>query len=241
MSIGEFVEATTAAETTDEIRDLLTREVERLGFSYTAFSQVSRYQETGDLSALAVVLTFPQEWTEHYVRQGYADIDPVHHFARHSARAFTWDQVRGQKGLLPRQQAVLEECRIAGMAYGITVPLFGPRGTTAVLSAAGDRRELEDVGRLRMVAALAAQFHIAHQALEQAEPEVPDFVPLSPREREVLAWSAQGKSNWAISEILAISESAVNFHITNAMRKLQTSNRVMAVLKAIRHGFIQVS
>lgn len=240
MSVGEFVDATTQAETVEEVRGLLTREIERLGFAYTAFSNVSRYQETGDLSCLAVVLTFPQEWTEHYVRQGYADIDPVHHFARHSARPFTWDQVRSLNTLLPRQQTILEECRIAGMAYGVTVPLFGPRGTTALLSVAGDRRELEDTSRLRVIAALATQFHMAHQALEQPEADVPEFVPLTGREREVLTWSAQGKSNWVISEILGISESAVNFHITNAMRKLQATTRIMAVLKAIRHGLIQV-
>lgn len=240
MSVADFVEATTQADSTDEIRRLLTDAVERLGFAYTAFSDVSRYQETGDLDCLAVVLTFPEEWTDHYVRQGYADIDPVHHFARHSPRAFTWDQVRAQKGLLPRQQTILEECRIAGLPHGVTVPLFGPRGSTALLSVAGAGRELEDPGKLRLVSTLAAQFYIAHQALLENEPEVPDFVPLTGREREVLTWSARGKSNWAISEILHISERSVNFHITNAMRKLQASTRIMAVLKAIRHGLIQV-
>jgi DNA-binding CsgD family transcriptional regulator len=67
---------------------------------------------------------------------------------------------------------------------------------------------------------------------------VPEFVPLTPREREVLLWAARGKSNWDISQILSVSESAVNFHITNAMRKLDATGRVMAVLKAIRHGLI---
>jgi DNA-binding CsgD family transcriptional regulator len=41
--------------------------------------------------------------------------------------------------------------------------------------------------------------------------------PLTPREREVLAWSAQGKSAWEIGTILSV---AVDEHAQTAMRKL---------------------
>ncbi|MGF1612009.1 MAG: LuxR C-terminal-related transcriptional regulator [Kiloniellales bacterium] len=40
--------------------------------------------------------------------------------------------------------------------------------------------------------------------------------------------------------ILGISEFTVNFHLKKAMRKLGTSSRVLAVVKAIRYGLIHV-
>ena len=61
---------------------------------------------------------------------------------------------------------------------------------------------------------------------------------LSSRERACLDWAAQGKSSWDIGVILAISENTVNFHIKNAMRKLQTTSRTVAAIKAMQLGLI---
>lgn len=63
-------------------------------------------------------------------------------------------------------------------------------------------------------------------------------VTLSSRERSCLGWAAQGKSSWDIGAILAISENTVNFHIKNAMRKLQTTSRTVAAIKAMQLGLI---
>jgi len=52
---------------------------------------------------------------------------------------------------------------------------------------------------------------------------------LSPREREVLMWLRSGKTSWAISVILRISERTVNYHVNNIMRKLGVINRMQAV------------
>ncbi|WP_439402707.1 helix-turn-helix domain-containing protein [Bradyrhizobium sp. DASA03068] len=48
---------------------------------------------------------------------------------------------------------------------------------------------------------------------------------LSEREKQCLRWIEQGKSSWEIADILNVSENTVNFHVKNAMRKLETSSR----------------
>jgi DNA-binding CsgD family transcriptional regulator/TolB-like protein len=63
-------------------------------------------------------------------------------------------------------------------------------------------------------------------------------VTLSSREQVCLGWAAQGKSSWDIGAILAISENTVNFHIKNAMKKLQTTSRTVAAIKAMHLGLI---
>jgi DNA-binding CsgD family transcriptional regulator len=65
-------------------------------------------------------------------------------------------------------------------------------------------------------------------------------ITLSQRERDCLNWTAQGKSSWDIGMILAISENTVNFHVKNAMRKLGSTSRIVAVLKAVRLGLISM-
>ncbi|MER9702413.1 helix-turn-helix transcriptional regulator [Mesorhizobium sp. M0146] len=61
---------------------------------------------------------------------------------------------------------------------------------------------------------------------------------LSPREEECLLWAARGKSSWEVGMIIGISSNTVNFHIKNAMRKLDASSRTAAIVKAIGLGII---
>jgi DNA-binding CsgD family transcriptional regulator len=61
---------------------------------------------------------------------------------------------------------------------------------------------------------------------------------LTPREREVLAWTREGKSAWAVGQILSMSEHTVNYHLRNVMRKLDVSSKHLAILRALSLGLI---
>ena len=71
-----------------------------------------------------------------------------------------------------------------------------------------------------------------------AIPRAPAPVRLSPRESASLHWSAIGKTSWETARILGISESTVNFHLSNACAKLGVRGRRAAVVMALRLGLI---
>ena len=66
------------------------------------------------------------------------------------------------------------------------------------------------------------------------------LAPLTPREREVLALMAEGRSNTAIARLLVVSEGAVEKHVGNIFTKLnlppddEQHRRVLAVLAFLR-------
>lgn len=62
--------------------------------------------------------------------------------------------------------------------------------------------------------------------------------PLSPRELESLKLAFQGLTARASGEIMACSERTVNFHLANAMSKLQVDNKLAAVQRACWYGLI---
>lgn len=61
---------------------------------------------------------------------------------------------------------------------------------------------------------------------------------LTPREIEVLKWTADGKTSGEVSGILAVSENTVNFHVKNAVAKLQAANKTAAVVRAAMLGLL---
>lgn len=64
-----------------------------------------------------------------------------------------------------------------------------------------------------------------------APPSPEEEVRLTDRERDALAWVAEGKSDWEISVILGLSETTVRFHVDNGRKKLGAVNRAQAVAR----------
>lgn len=54
---------------------------------------------------------------------------------------------------------------------------------------------------------------------------------LSERQREILYWMHEGKTNWEIAQILSLSELNVKYHINQIFLKLEVRSRAQAVAK----------
>ena len=74
----------------------------------------------------------------------------------------------------------------------------------------------------------------------QAGKESPDPIAadLTPREVEVLSLLAEGLTNKAIAQRLAISDHTVKFHVNAILTKLDAQSRTDAVVRATRLGLL---
>jgi DNA-binding NarL/FixJ family response regulator len=66
------------------------------------------------------------------------------------------------------------------------------------------------------------------------------FVPLSPREMEIIRYITRGLSNKMIAHNLGISHQTVKNHMTSILRKLDVEDRTQAAIYAIRHGWVRL-
>jgi two-component system, NarL family, nitrate/nitrite response regulator NarL len=117
---------------------------------------------------------------------------------------------------------------------------------TAVLWAAGVRVLLRrELNGDRLWAAVQA----ARQGLVVLDASLSDKVltavsaaptpeELTPRERDVLQHLAEGLTNKAIAQRLAVSEHTIKFHVNALMSKLGAQSRTEAVVLATRQGWI---
>ncbi len=79
--------------------------------------------------------------------------------------------------------------------------------------------------------------HIHHTIIRIYKTDKANGLPaLSNREYEILKWVMEGKTNWAISQILTISEGTVKFHLANTYRKLEVVSRGHAIAKMLQLG-----
>jgi DNA-binding NarL/FixJ family response regulator len=67
------------------------------------------------------------------------------------------------------------------------------------------------------------------------------FVPLSPREMEILQFVTKGKSNKEIAQSLGISHQTVKNHMTSILKKLDVRDRTQAAVYALRRGWVRAS
>lgn len=136
-----------------------------------------------------------------------------------------------------------EEQAAFGLRTGVAMALHLPGGKHFLMGV--DREQAlpqHDNQMTRLLADLQLlAVHAQDAAVRLLGREVESKSPtphLTGREKQVLQWTMEGKSAWAVGEILQLSENTINFHLRNVMAKLEVSSKHQAVLKAMSLGLI---
>lgn len=180
---------------------------------------------------------YPQDWLSYYVENGYGQIDPTLIHGVGVRDAFSWKSMMSIRDLSPKQDLMMHQGKEAGLNDGVGVPLHGPMGECYGLGLASNDPNPDIERHIKAIQLLSSTFHQLYVSLHD-EARNAAGVSLTARETEVLQWISVGKSNWAIGEILNISEHGVDFHVRNILRKLDADSRITAVVKALQAGMI---
>lgn len=238
MRLADYIESSSRSETVEEAFAYYMKAAAELGFDRAMYSAIQAHPGS---EALCIAQAYPEDWIGHYVQSGYVTLDPVRRYGRYYRTPFTWrDMERGAR-LNPIERKIMDEARDSGLFDGVAVPLHGPNGELTGVGLASSAPN-PDAGRnLSHLAMITMQFHMVATLMTSTPSILPGHdANLTLREIEVLQWCAQGKSTWAISQILNISQSGVEFHLRNVYRKLEADNRITAVVKALYKGLISL-
>ncbi|ABK09926.1 MULTISPECIES: autoinducer binding domain-containing protein [Burkholderia] len=184
---------------------------------------------------LQIVGNHPREWEHRYVKFGYVTIDPIIKRVASQPRPVVWNAFDE-----PGDTAFWHDAACFGMRYGWSHGGYDRAGNLGVLTLVRDTTPLDadEISRLR--APCASLAHAAHAYLmpRLADPIAPVGTGLTLREREVLAWTADGKTAYEIGMIFGIAERTVKFHLQNAVVKLDAMNKTHAATKAAMLGLL---
>jgi len=179
-----------------------------------------------------------KEWLELYEKEDFRSADPIPVRVMQHGTMMTWAEASTAAPNSPANARYFEIARGFGLLHGAGIPLFGPRGRNAYTSFDFDK-PINEVpsAALGTVRALAQAGHQRICVLLDQSEQVPI---LSEREIEVLTWTARGKSMSTIATILELSPDTVKTYAKRIYAKLEVSDRVGAVVKALQLGLVQV-
>lgn len=212
----------------------------RLGLDYFALynlSTVSAGQHVYCVNAFHT--NYPPDWIEYYSRFNLIAHDPIIAFAPRATNATNWSEINNLRCVSADQKRVLSLATEHGIHSGMFMGFVNLSGDTqVVVFASSQPREFSQADlHEATVAGLYLSQRLRKSLICKQRDAYVDNVFTS-RELECLTWAAIGKSSDEISAIIDITPNTVNFHMKKAMKKLDASTRMLAVVKALRIGLI---
>lgn len=207
--------------------------VSEIGYRYFVISGIPGNGE--NLADLLVVAHVPDAWRNIYFASNYIEIDPVARRCAVAPEPFFWTEVITELERDSPEHALMRRAEEHGLINGVCFPVHGVNGLEAGVSLSGKSGALNpsDMRNLHLFSLYA--FNRLKSIARGSAISVPS---LTKREREILLWSAFGKTNRQVADILFLSEETVATHMKNIIKKLSAQNKAEAIAVALRAGLI---
>lgn len=203
-----------------------------LGFDHFAYG----VRQPMHLSQPRVVMmnNYPETWQHRYADQSYFLIDPTVKHCMKSNMPLVWTEQ-----LFQPEREFWEEARAYGLKVGWAQSSCDMQGVSGMLTLARTNETLTeaelDIKGYKMIWLTQITHQLmANRLSDQIAPERASV--LSPREIDVLRWTAEGKTAGDIATIMHMTERTANFHIANCIKKLNATNKTAAAVKAALLG-----
>jgi LuxR family transcriptional regulator, quorum-sensing system regulator SolR len=217
-----------------ELFDQVARIAKAMGFEYCAYGV--RMPIPISRPKFALFNNYSSEWQAFYQTREFIHVDPTVKHGLKSTLPIVWSPE-----VFESSPELWEEARAHGLCFGWAQASRDAQGTVGMLTLARSVEELSEndlITNKYKMAWLTQVTHVGMAGLLTPKLVPESMVLMTAREREVLRWTAEGKTAYEIGQILCVSERTVNFHINNVVSKLGASNKIQAAVKAACLGLL---
>ncbi len=208
----------------------------KLGFDYCAYGMQSPLSIAEPKTIM--LNNYPEAWQKRYVKQQYVRVDPTVQHCMLSLQPLIWSS---QSANTQSQKDFWEEARSYGLNVGWAQSSRDFIGTRGMLTLARSTDQLSEKEQKAQYTNMFWLSQTVHSSIAKIvnETEFAQFnLYLTNREKEVLRWTAEGKTSAEIAQILGVTERTVNFHLGNSMQKLNVNNKISAAIRAVMLGIL---
>ncbi|WP_212512042.1 LuxR family transcriptional regulator AbaR [Acinetobacter seifertii] len=208
----------------------------KLGFDYCAYGMQSPLSIAEPKTIM--LNNYPQAWQQRYVEQQYVKVDPTVQHCMVSLKPLVWSS---QYTHTQAEKDFWEEARSYGLNVGWAQSSRDFIGTRGMLTLARSSNQLSEKEQKAQYTNMYWLTQTVHSSIAKIvnDVEFSQFnLYLTNREKEVLRWTAEGKTSAEIAQILGVSERTINFHLSNSMQKLNVNNKISAAIRAVMLGLL---
>jgi DNA-binding CsgD family transcriptional regulator len=219
------------ANSVDDLTLILEMICDQAGFHWFFFAKFD--QRLDKLLSATILSNWPSDYLERYANLKYYRQSAVVEKAARHEEPFSLKTVFFNPFVTPDGRAVLDEASEVGLTQGLALPVWEGSSMVALATLIhGDDRMPNEDG-------FALQTLMAGIYRRMNKLTIPNaVVKLTEREREVLSWSAAGKTAKETAIILGLSPRTVEDHMRRIAERLGTVNQAHSVAEAIRRGLL---
>jgi len=186
------------------------------------------------------ISNYAPDWQEDYLLKNKAAVDPVIEASLRNRGSFSWSEDEWPFRLTKQHRKFLGEARAYGIKSGVSIPIVSAYGRRALFTfasreARADQYLVNHQHSVATVGVFIDGYLLGRQADRwmRAAP-----CPLTMKQRECLAWRAEGKKNQDIATMRGVSLRAIEDVLKGARSRLgvETTDHAMAV--AMRRQWI---
>ena len=236
--------AIASAENAKDLWDVWRRQMTRFGFDRCLYG-FSFYTSvrTGHLGAETDFIIFSnhdKEYLDAYFKDLQIKHAPLINWAMRNTGAISWAEIQRVSKELndPKALEVMKTNERFGVLTGYTVSFKSvserARGAISLCAKPGlSQQDVEDIW-MSNGETIVSICNFAHLKMLTLPLGLYQSSLLTPKQREVLEWTADGKTLSEISEILGKSQTMIEKHLRNARNALNVVTTAQAVLKAMQ-------
>ena len=206
------------------------------GYTRVAYSLVTDHPSLGLQKQHGLISSYPSDWMKYYTEKQLMQRDPVVYGILNNRSPFYWDDLKSNENISDKDKEILFKGQEAGIKSGVGIPLFGLGGEIVGLGLASDvDNKSPDYEVVAQIFLLANIFHQKYRAMLTK----PFVSKITQKEKDVLSWASESKTDDEIGTLMGISVNTVRYHWKNIFKKLEAYGRYVAISKAITMGLIE--
>lgn len=206
-----------------------------IGFQFFAIS--TTYPTKNNQANTIRRNNYPLDWNNEYEQKNLKLIDPVVAHCNHSMMPVLWSE-----NLFCKVPSLWEALVAQGLEHGWSQSFHDEEsGLCSILSLARSHCPITAMELYENLGFSVFMCSHLHALIAQSLPKSPAKPPgphLSPREIDVLELAADGKTAEQSAKILNLSARTIHFHIQSAIDKLGVSNKIAAIIAALKAGYL---
>jgi DNA-binding CsgD family transcriptional regulator len=211
-----------------DLREALRRIAREIGVSNVGYV---RFGPDKGSDAATAIATYSRQWQEHYLRKGYAQIDPVLLRGRNASLPFDWETSASDD---PTALAFLADAAMHGVGRnGLTIPVRNRMDMRSLVSFSSVHSGSEWIRYKREKIVTLQKLSVLIASAANVDRTRPSQVELSRREEQCLIRAARGKKVHEIADDLDLAVSLVKAYLDTARHKLHCIDLSQAVAVAV--------